>query len=144
MQTALLQHSLGLGSGLGLGTGQAKPQAWRRRGRAWAARAWAAWALVGMAAQALAQTDPPNPPVTVASLSMLSRVEISHQARPPVGPPLLRLQGDAFSGQTVRLTQNGLVFFEQQLSEGSFVINDLRPFEPSSPVSLHLISPNAP
>jgi outer membrane usher protein FimD/PapC len=100
--------------------------------------------LVGLAAQALAQTDPPNPTFTVASLSMLSRVEISHQARPPVGPPLLRLQGDAFSGQTVRLTQNGLVFFEQQLSEGSFVINDLRPFEPSSPVSLQLISPNAP
>ena len=141
MHTALLQHSLG--------SGQAKPQAWRRRGRAWAARAWAArawaaWALVGLAAQALAQADPPNPPFTVASLSMLSRVEISHQARPPVGPPLLRLQGDAFSGQTVRLTQNGLVFFEQQLSEGSFVINDLRPFEPSSPVSLQLISPNAP
>ena len=102
------------------------------------AGAWCAlWALASSApwAQA-ADTSLDNQP-----LGMRARVEIStHQPGPSTGV-VLRLQGQAFQGQTVELTQNGLVFFEQRLSEGPFLIDDLRPFNPISPVSLRLRTP---
>ena len=102
------------------------------------AGAWCAlWALASSAPWALAaDTSLDNQP-----LGMRARVEIStHQPGPSTGV-VLRLQGHAFQGQTVELTQNGLVFFEQRLSEGPFLIDDLRPFNPISPVSLRLRTP---
>ncbi len=77
-------------------------------------------------------------------MSRLSQVEISTKPNARAGPPLLRLQGDAYAGQVVRLMQNGMVFFEQQLPEGNFAIDDVVPLHPSMPVNLMLQSPSSP
>lgn len=45
------------------------------------------------------------------SRSLLSRLQVSTSAAAN-SPTVINLQGDAHSGQVVRLQQNGLVFFE--------------------------------
>jgi hypothetical protein len=77
-------------------------------------------------------------------LAMQSRVELSVHTAAPQGPMLLRLQGQAFGGQVVELAQSGLVFFEQQLSEGPLLIDKLTPLNPTLPVSTRLRTPSQP
>ena len=77
-------------------------------------------------------------------LAMQSRVELSVHTAAPLGPMLLRLQGQAFGGQVVELAQSGLVFFEQQLSEGPLLIDKLTPLNPTLPVSMRLRTPSQP
>ncbi len=113
---------------------------------AWPWRNWFetnTWALVFWLALSGAQANAAAPTL-VAPMSRLSQVEISTQPNARAGPPLLRLQGDAYAGQVVRLMQNGMVFFEQQLPEGSFAIDNVVPIHPSMPVNLQLQSPSWP
>jgi outer membrane usher protein len=78
-----------------------------------------------------------------SNLPMESQVELSVHTTTPRGP-LLRLQGYGFGGQVVELAQSGLVFFEQQLSEGPLLIDRLSPLNPNMPVTLRLRTPNRP
>ena len=130
---------------------------------AWSSARGCAWVLAGLTPLAWAQAAVPNVrpdtptfvelalndkpdfvPVVLASMSLLSRLEVSTPARATTQPLPLRLQGDAHSGQVVRIEQNGLVFFEQQLPNGPFEMDVLPPFNLSTPVRLQLQSPNLP
>ena len=79
-----------------------------------------------------------------SNLAMQSWLELSVHTAAPQGPLLLRLQGQAFRGQVVELAQSGLVFFEQQLSEGPLLIDKLPPLNPTAPVSMRLRTPSQP
>jgi outer membrane usher protein len=74
---------------------------------------------------------------------LLSRLQVSTSAAAN-SPTVINLQGDAHSGQVVRLQQNGLVFFEKQLPEGPFDMGQVHPFVQNTLVSVQLRSPYSP
>ena len=113
----------------------------RRQHQAFPGARALSWALGLCWWSALAQASTPTPNAVMA---MQARVELSAHASAAQGPLLLRLQGQAFRGQVVELMQSGLVFFEQQLSEGPLLIDKVQPLNPSLPVTLRLRTPSQP
>ena len=113
----------------------------RRQHQAFPGARFLSWALGLCLWSALAQASTPT---ANAVMAMQARVELSAHASAAQGPLLLRLQGQAFRGQVVELMQSGLVFFEQQLSEGPLLIDKVQPLNPSLPVTLRLRTPSQP
>ncbi len=78
------------------------------------------------------------------SLSVLSSLEARTIQTDPDLPVRVQLQGDAFKGQVIQLEQRGFLIYEQQLMEGSFLINAIPPLDNSAPLTVRLKSPNQP
>ena len=85
--------------------------------------------------------DETNTPTTEPAA--MAWMQVSSHVESGKGVGTLRLEGSAIKGQKVELVQNGLIFYEQILSQGEFRLTDIQPLQNANSVNVRWITPNS-
>ena len=85
--------------------------------------------------------DETNTPTTEPAA--MAWIQVSSDVESGKGSGTLRLEGFAIKGQKVELVQNGVVFYEQRLSQGEFRVTDIQPLQKAYSVNVRWITPHS-